>query len=120
MTAHVSPPRPRTDRLYFGALAILFATLTLAGFARTFYASSLFGQPTPAPFIIFHGVLMTGWVGLYAVQTVLIDVRRTQWHKWLGYAGAGFAALIPPIGYLATTGAAIREVRANTSFMPTR
>ena len=80
---------------------MLFAALALAGFTRTFYLHGLFAQPTPAPLIVVHALAMTGWVVLYAVQTALISARQIRWHKWLGWAGIAFAALIPPLAFMA-------------------
>jgi hypothetical protein len=112
MTAAV---RLRNERLYFGALAVFLALLMFAGFARSFYLHTLFGQPAPRLFLQIHGALMTGWLALLLVQTGLVFARRTQWHKTLGYWGIAYAALILPIGAMATLGVARREVVAHSA-----
>jgi hypothetical protein len=109
--------RLRNERLYFAVLAVLLALLMFAGFARSFYLHTLFGQPAPRLFLQIHGAIMTGWLVLLLVQTGLVFARRTQWHKTLGYWGIAYAALILPIGVLATLGAARREVLAHSAMV---
>src|SRR5690242_15308298 len=105
----------RNERRYFAALAALLALLMFLGFARSFYLHTLFGQPAPRPFLQIHGALMTGWLVLLLVQTALVFARRTPWHKTLGYAGIAYAALILPIGVMATVGLARHEVLAHSA-----
>lgn len=109
--------RLRNERVYFAALAILLALLMFAGFARSFYLHTLFNQPAPTRFLQIHGAIMTGWLGLLLVQTGLIFVKRPGWHKTLGYWGIAYAALILPIGAMATFGAARREVLAHSAMV---
>jgi hypothetical protein len=106
----------RNDRRFFMLVAAAFATLVLVGFARTYYLRILFHLPPLSSFLEFHGALMSGWIGLLLVQTVLVATGRVDWHRKLGVAGAAYAALIIPVGCLATLGAAQREVRAHSAF----
>ena len=105
------------DRLFFTGVAVFLLFFVFAGFARTFYLHGLFRVPAPSLFLQFHGALMTGWIVLLAAQATLITVRRTAWHRQLGYVAIAYAALIVPIGCLATLGAAQREVRAHSAIM---
>jgi hypothetical protein len=109
--------RRRDDNAFFGALAALCVTLVGAGFARTFYIHGMFGQPAPTLLITIHGSVMTGWIGLYAFQTWLVAARNIKWHRWLGWAGVCCALSILPLGFLATTGAAAREIRAHSAYV---
>ena len=88
------------DRRLFLVVAIVFAFITLAGFARTYYLKGLFDAP-PLPSVLHvHGVLMTAWVALFAAQVWLIRSKRIRVHQRLGYAGVGLAALIIPVGFV--------------------
>lgn len=108
------------ERRYFTASSVLIALLVLVGFSRTFYLHTLFNVAMPSRFIAFHGALMTGWIVLVLVQALLIRQGKTNWHRWLGFAGLAYAAVIVPVGFLATFGAAIREVRAHSAFVPSQ
>ena len=57
------------DRYVYAALAAVFALVVLAGFARTYYLKVLFGTPPlPSTLVHVHGLVMTSWVILFAVQ----------------------------------------------------
>ena len=112
--------RLRNERLYFAAVTGLLVLLALAGFSRSFYLHTLFGMPAPTRFLQIHGAIMTGWMLLLAIQTALIFVRRTRWHRMLGYAGVIYAVLILPVGAMATLGLARREVLAHSAAVPSQ
>jgi hypothetical protein len=108
----------RGERLYFTVAASLLALLAIIAFTPSFFLHGLFSRPAPTPYIAFHGIVMTGWMLLLAIQAMLVFWRRTSWHKALGYAGVGFAALIVPIGCMATLASAAREVHAQSRMLP--
>ena len=111
------------DRFYFAATSIFMALVVMAAFAPSFYLRQLLhGRvptpfPAPTPLIAFHATLMTGWILLLVIQALLVSLRRTGWHRTLGYAGFCYAALIVPTGCLATLAAAVREVHAHSNFV---
>ena len=106
-----------SERRFFGFVAAALALLVFAGFARTFYLHKLFSLPAPSLLVTVHGSLMTTWILLLGVQTTLISVRRVNWHRRLGIAGAALASIIVPLGCLTTLGAAQREARAHSEFV---
>jgi hypothetical protein len=111
-TAHTS--RQFERRFYLGA-SILFMALVGWTFARTYYLRSYFGGPPLPPLLHVHGVVMTGWVVLLAVQSGLIAGRQVRWHRRLGVAGTVWAAMVVLLGSTTTVHAAAREVRAYTA-----
>ena len=60
---------------------------------------------------------MTGWVLLFFVQVFLVMTGRLSLHRQVGIVGFAYAALIVPIGCMATLYAAQREVRAHNTFV---
>jgi hypothetical protein len=87
------------DRRLFMAAAIAFPLIVLAGFARTYYAKSLFGAPPlPSSLVHLHGLLMTVWVVLFVTQVRFISSKQIRLHQRLGYAGIGLAAVIIATG----------------------
>lgn len=110
------------DRLYFMAATIFIAVVAIGAFTPSFYLRGQFPItapfPVPTPFIAFHGVLMTGWIVLLFVQSLLVSARRTHWHRTLGYAGFAYAAVMVPVGCMATLVAAEREVHAHSAIVP--
>lgn len=60
---------------------------------------------------------MTGWMVLISVQTLLVRTHHIGWHKRLGLGGIAYAALMIPIGCIATLNAARREVLGHTTYV---
>jgi hypothetical protein len=114
----VNPPaanRHLFDRRLFGAAAIVFPLIVLAGFGRTYYAKGLFEVPPLASMLVhLHGLLMTAWVALFSVQVWLISSQRIGLHQRLGYAGVGLAALIVAVGFVT----AVRAARYGAASTP--
>lgn len=98
-TRPVWRPAARTDRAFYCAMALLLAVLVAIGFMPTFFARSASAGlgPLPAAALV-HGVAGTAWVFLFAAQTALVAVRRTAWHRRLGWVVAGVSALFVASG----------------------
>lgn len=60
---------------------------------------------------------MTGWILLLLAQSILAATRRISWHMKVGDFGFAYAAILVPIGCMAVTTSAAREVHGHTGFM---
>ena len=107
----------RASRLYLGT-SLVFVLLVFWAFARQFYLAAFSGAPPLAVLLRVHGVVMTGWIVLLAVQSALISIKRLQWHRWLGIVGVVWAAMVVVMGAVVTVHASAREVRGRTDFAP--
>ena len=96
---------------------MLIALLVFVGFSRTYYLHAFFKTPRLTTFLHIHAAVMTGWIVLFAVQTLLIASNRTGIHKALGVFGGGYAVLVVLMGCTATVLSARREVRAHSEFV---
>lgn len=105
------------ERRFFGWLAVSIAILVFVGFSRTYYLHSFFKTPRLSTFLHVHGVVMSGWIVLFVVQTFLIASHRTRIHRILGAFGAVYAVLVVSMGCTATVLAARREVLAHSQFV---
>lgn len=103
-----------TERAFYLLIAFMFLALVLWTFARTFYLKLVFGTPELPLLLHIHGVVMTGWPVLLAVQTSLVASHRIQWHKRVGVFGAVWAGLVVLLGSVTTLHAAVREVQGHT------
>ena len=112
-----STPAPGSfERRFYLGTCTVFAALVFWTFARTYYLR-LFFHRSPLPALLHvHGMVMTGWVVLLAVQSGLISVRRIRWHRWLGLVGTGWAVLVVILGSVTTLHASAREVHNHTAF----
>jgi len=103
------------DRVFYSGMAIAMAITVFIGFAPTYYLRVVFGAPptvtgaaTLSPLAQLHGVLFTGWVLLFVVQTALIASHRTRVHQRLGIAGGVLAAAMVIVGVSTAIAAASR------------
>ena len=81
------------------AVAVLIAVFV--GFAPTYYLRSR-SAPTPLPlFLHLHGVVFSSWIVCFLLQTVLVAARKTGVHRTLGWAVAGLALVMVPVGAMA-------------------
>jgi hypothetical protein len=119
-TSLMRGPKPATrhaEHRFFAWTAAIIAIFVFVGFSRTYYFHSLFGMPELSVFLHVHGVVMSGWIVLFFVQTALVSMDRVAAHRALGTFGAGYAALVVLLGSSATVLSARREVRAHSDFV---
>ena len=102
---------PRPDRPLFVIGLLLVLIIVFAGFAPTFYLKGLFGTPPLSNLLFAHGLIMSIWIALLVVQTVLVEFGRTDLHRRLGVAGVGVAVLLVIVGTAAALEAARRGFR---------
>jgi hypothetical protein len=65
----------------------------VAGFGPSFYVRPA-TTPALAPRVVAHGILFSGWVVLFRVQTALVASGQTKVHRRLGVAAAGLAVIM--------------------------
>lgn len=94
--ASMAPPRAvarRSRSLFFPGAALVMLAIMFAGFAPSFYLRFAFvASPLPVH-VIIHGLIMTAWQGLYAVQAWLAHAGRISQHRRLGWLGCALAVL---------------------------
>ena len=120
ITTVTSGSRPRAgvdarDRAFYSGMALTMAVTVFAGFAPSYYLRAVVGPaPTPTgattltPLVHLHGILFTGWVLLFVVQTALVAQHRTRVHQRMGIAGGILAAAMVLVGTVTAIAAAAR------------
>lgn len=95
-TPHTGDLATRDPRFHLAA-AVVAALITVAGFSPTFFA-----RPTTMPalpwLVTLHGVVFSGWLVAYALQSALITVRRRDLHRTLGYWFVGLGVAMVMLG----------------------
>ena len=100
--------RRGVGRRFYVAMAVAACAIVFAGFARTYYLKGLFGTPELPPLRHIHGLVMTAWFVLFAVQTWLVSTRKVAVHRRLGVAGALLAGIAVVVGFMVAIDAARR------------
>ena len=107
MAINELPRVQRPSRAFFITVAAAFPLIVVAGFARTYYLKAFFdAPPVPSMLVHAHGILMSSWVLLFAVQVWFISSRRIKLHQRLGYAGVALGLLLIPVGLMTAVAAA--------------
>jgi hypothetical protein len=66
---------------------VVFLSIVLVGFARTFYLRPLFFNHALSQTLVWHGVLLTAWFGFVVLQGLLILKRLHSRHVRLAWLG---------------------------------
>lgn len=98
--------RASAERRFYCGMAIFLTLVVFAGFAPSFYLRDIVPayprpNPTLSPFVIFHGLVFTTWMGLFIAQTQLVAAGRRDLHMKLGVATVVLAVIMVPVMYLA-------------------
>lgn len=97
----------RSDRRVFAVVAILFPTIILIGFARTYYLKFIFGGESNSTVLIhIHAVIMSAWTIFFISQVWLIRTKRVKVHMTLGMLGIVLAIAVIIVGFLTAIAAA--------------
>jgi hypothetical protein len=101
-----TPLRVRADRGLYTWAALAAVLVVFAGFARTYYLKGFFGTPALTTLVHVHGLMMTLWFVLFAVQVWLVEAHRVALHRRLGVYGGVLAAGVIAVGTLTAITAA--------------
>lgn len=110
------------ERIFYSGMALLMVLTIFAGFAPSYYLRGMVSTWTPGPLLPMtplshlHGVLFSGWMLLYLVQTALIAGRRPDIHRQLGLIAFALVPAMIVVGLLASLHGAIRH--AGPPFIP--
>lgn len=96
-----------SDRRFHLAAAAAAAVITVVGFSPTFFARPSTLPPLPS-LVVLHGVVFSGWLVAYALQSTLIATKRRDLHRTLGYWFVGLGAAMVFLGLVTAVAAARR------------
>jgi hypothetical protein len=92
----------RSDRWFFGGVAVLTILINVAGFMPALIDASSRTVPLPlTPGVVAHAVVCVAWLLLFLAQTTLVAANRTAAHRRLGVAGVGLAAALVVVTWMA-------------------
>jgi len=90
----------RRDRTFFTGVAVIAAVAVFAGFANTYYLKVLYGTPALPALLHVHGLIFSGWMLLFIVQSALVRAGHTSLHRRLGVFGAVLALSMIIVGFI--------------------
>jgi len=87
------------SRYFYFCMSLVFAGLVVWGFSKTVDASLIHAHP-PRPLLLWmHGTAFSTWVVFFILQSALVRVQRVGVHRFLGWFGAGLAAVMVTLGF---------------------
>ncbi len=92
---------------FFFYMAVWCCLTAFAGFAPTFWLPMTHGAYMPSPLITIHGILFSGWMLFFVLQTWLVASGRIANHRAAGLFGISLASVMTIFGIIA----AIQRVR---------
>lgn len=97
-----APAKLLRGRLFYSVAAAIFLVLTLLGFHQYYlHGKGVSGRDIAPPLqtpILMHAVVMTAWIVLFLVQTLLIAKGGYRMHMAVGRFGAALAACVVILG----------------------
>jgi hypothetical protein len=93
------PTRLRLQEFFFPFMSLLIITAVFLGFARTFFLAPLYHFHLPNLLVAIHGIVFASWIALFAIQTSLVAIGRTDLHRKLGLLGAVLVGLVFVMAY---------------------
>ncbi|MEO6152218.1 MAG: hypothetical protein ABIT09_07390 [Croceibacterium sp.] len=119
LCASPPPRRPRrTHRKlhgYFVAFALIFATLVLTGFSRTFLIPIARGKLFKPPIVHVHGALFFAWTFLLVTQAVLAATKRLRAHRTIGSIGGWLVLPMLALGTIVSARDTVNDFRSGDS-----
>lgn len=94
------------ERRLFLFIVVAITAITFLGFARTYYLLPALGGNPLRLVTHIHGMLMSAWTLLFALQVYLIRSKNVKVHMRLGRLGVALAVMIVVVGILTALSAA--------------
>lgn len=99
--AGAGPSKAEREHRFFLAMAATILTLTMIGFAPSYYLRAFIAPPHPMeplnPLVHLHGLVFSAWVMLFMVQAGLISAGKRHIHRQLGLFGVLLVAIMIPL-----------------------
>jgi len=90
----------RLDDYFYFYMALLCAVAAFGGFLPTFWLPMTHGSYVAAPVIAIHGILSSGWILFFILQTWFVASRQVANHRAAGLFGIALVSVMTVFGFL--------------------
>ena len=88
----------RLEKYFYSFMSLLIIVVVVYGFSFT-VGKNLINPAVPRPLVLYvHAAVFTGWLVFFALQSALVQVRKVQWHRRIGWFGAGMGIAMIVLG----------------------
>jgi hypothetical protein len=90
------------DKHFYFAMSLVILVLVTGMFSTTVPGRLFHPKVAPPAIIWFHGAVFYGWVLFFILQTSLARLRKTRWHRMLGWFGLALGVAVVGLGISTT------------------
>jgi hypothetical protein len=101
-TAHPAPFVRILDRYFYLCMSLLILVLVTGMFSTTVPARLFHPTIAPPSIVWLHGAVFYGWVLFFILQSGLVKIRKTRWHRTIGWFGVALALAVVGLGVSTT------------------
>jgi len=90
------------EKYFYLFMSVFIAAVVFCGFSRT-VNKNLIHPDVQRPWILWvHGIVFSGWLLFFIVQSALVRARSVRWHRNVGWFAAVLGASMVYLGILTT------------------
>ena len=90
------------DKYFYFGMSLLILVLVTGMFSTTVPGRLLHPKVEPPYILWFHGAVFYGWVLFFIMQSGLVKIRKTRWHRTIGWFGLGLGIAVLTLGVSTT------------------
>jgi hypothetical protein len=90
------------DRYFYFGMSLLILVLVTAMFSTTVPARLFHPKIAPPSIVWLHGAVFYGWVLFFILQSGLARIRKTRWHRAIGWFGLALGGAVLGLGVSTT------------------
>ena len=90
------------DRYFYFGMSLLILVLVTVMFSTTVPARLFHPKIAPPSIVWVHGAVFYGWVLFFILQSGLVKIRKTYWHRTIGWFGVVLGVAIAGLGVSTT------------------
>ena len=90
------------DRYFYFGMSLLILVLVTVMFSTTVPARLFHPKIAPPSIVWVHGAVFYGWVLFFILQSGLVKIRKTYWHRTMGWFGVALGVAIAGLGVSTT------------------
>ena len=90
------------DRYFYFGMSLLILVLVTVMFSTTVPARLFHPKIAPPSIVWVHGAVFYGWVLFFILQSGLVKIRKTRWHRTIGWCGLALGIAVLGLGVSTT------------------
>jgi len=90
------------DKYFYFCMSLLILVLVTVMFSTTVPARLFHPKITPPYIVWLHGYVFYGWVLFFLLQSSLVKIRKTRWHRAIGWFGLALGIAVIGLGVSTT------------------